>query len=243
MKNIKYFILLLLIAAGCGERDKKIELLPDYDEIYKTAYDLKITPQIEAGKEFLQSTEFKDLVIKARNNDSVDFPAFLIYKLYINENGTIDKVSNRNKKKIKELDEYLFKKMESIKLKVMEKEGSKIKYSYEWTIELPVKSSDACVILNADEPAIPAGGMASLGQNIKYPEKAKNEGISGKVFIKAYIDENGNVYNTEIIKSVNSDLDIAASEAVRKTKFTPGRLKGKPVKTVVTIPINFLLTN
>ena len=85
------------------------------------------------------------------------------------------------------------------------------------------------------------GGIKALAKNIKYPEAAKKEGIMGTVFVKALIDENGNVENAEVEKGVNKDLNSAAVSAVKDTKFTPGENDGKKVKAEVTIPIKFKL--
>jgi len=85
------------------------------------------------------------------------------------------------------------------------------------------------------------GGMGELAKNIKYPEAAKKEGIMGKVLVKAVIDENGNVTETEVVKSVDIDLDKAAVAAVKMTKFVPGVKDGNNVKSEVTIPIKFKL--
>ncbi len=85
------------------------------------------------------------------------------------------------------------------------------------------------------------GGMKALVDNIKYPKTAKDEGIEGKVYIRAYIDEQGNVVKTKILKGADSRLDNAAIDAVNKIKFTPGKQKGKPVKVQIVIPIVFKL--
>jgi protein TonB len=85
------------------------------------------------------------------------------------------------------------------------------------------------------------GGIQALTKNIKYPESAKKDGIMGTVFVKALIDENGNVENAEVEKGVNEDLNAAAVSAVKDTKFTPGENDGKKVKAEVTIPIKFKL--
>jgi TonB family protein len=92
-----------------------------------------------------------------------------------------------------------------------------------------------------EEAPGPIGGMAAIQKKITYPEIAKRAGIQGKVFVKAYVDENGNVVKAEILKTAHPTLDSAAVDAVMKTKFTPGRQKGKPVKTQVSIPIVFAL--
>lgn len=85
------------------------------------------------------------------------------------------------------------------------------------------------------------GGIAELAKNIKYPESAKKEGIMGKVMVKAVIDERGKVIETEVLKGVNPELDEAAVNAVKLTKFIPGIMDGKNVKAEVTIPISFKL--
>lgn len=91
------------------------------------------------------------------------------------------------------------------------------------------------------EMPIPIGGMNAIAINVHYPEIAKRAGIQGRVFVKAFIDEEGNVAATEIIKGIGSGCDQAAIEAIQKTKFHPGKENGKPVKVQVSIPIMFKL--
>ena len=88
----------------------------------------------------------------------------------------------------------------------------------------------------------PIGGLEQMIKNVVYPQSAKEAGIEGKVFIKAIIDEQGNVTETEVIKSVDKDCDKAAVDAIKITKFTPGIKDNKPVKIEVTIPIMFKLS-
>ena len=84
--------------------------------------------------------------------------------------------------------------------------------------------------------------MQALSRNIVYPEKAKQNGTEGKVFLQVYIDETGKVVKTAVIKSAGELLDNAAAAAIRKTGFTPGIVNGKPVKVKVVIPIVFKLS-
>ena len=88
----------------------------------------------------------------------------------------------------------------------------------------------------------PVGGVEEMIKNLVYPISAKESGIEGKVFVKAIIDENGNVTETSVLKSVNEDCDKAAMDAIKKTKFTPGIKDNKPVKAEVTIPVMFKLS-
>ncbi|MEE9431346.1 MAG: energy transducer TonB [Melioribacteraceae bacterium] len=85
----------------------------------------------------------------------------------------------------------------------------------------------------------PIGGVRGIQKRIHYPGIAKQAGIEGRVFLKAFINENGNVDTTEIIKGIGGGCDEEAIQAVMETKFEPGRHKGKAVKTQVTIPILF----
>jgi protein TonB len=88
----------------------------------------------------------------------------------------------------------------------------------------------------------PIGGVEEMIKNLVYPASAKESGIEGKVFVKATIDEKGNVVETSILKSVNDDCDKTAMDAIKKTKFSPGIKDNKPVKAEVTIPIMFKLS-
>ena len=87
----------------------------------------------------------------------------------------------------------------------------------------------------------PIGGIRAIAEKVRYPEIAKRAGIEGKVFVKALIDENGNVAGTSIIKGIGAGCDQAAIDAVMHSKFKPGRQRGESVKVQVTIPILFKL--
>ncbi|KAA0241462.1 MAG: energy transducer TonB [Ignavibacteriota bacterium] len=87
----------------------------------------------------------------------------------------------------------------------------------------------------------PIGGLQGIQKLIQYPEIAKRAGIQGKVFVKAFIDENGNVISAEVVKGIGGGCDEAALDAIFKTKFTPGKQRGKPVKVQVTVSVLFQL--
>src|SRR3972149_8904514 len=96
-------------------------------------------------------------------------------------------------------------------------------------------------LIAADEMPEPIGGIASIQKNIRYPQLAKLAGIEGKIYVLAFIDEDGNVANARVIKGIGAGCDEAALEAVKVSKFTPARNNGKPVKVQVAIPIVFKL--
>ena len=77
-----------------------------------------------------------------------------------------------------------------------------------------------------------------------YPELAKEAGIEGKVYIKAFINLKGNVQSARVEKGVpNTGLDEAALKAVKKSRWYPARQRDKKVGVWITIPIDFSLTN
>lgn len=92
-----------------------------------------------------------------------------------------------------------------------------------------------------EEPPQPVGGLANIQKKIVYPEIAKRLGIEGKVLIQAIIDENGNVAKAKVIKGIGSGCDEVALDAVKSSKFTPGKQRGKNVRVQITIPIVFKL--
>ena len=85
------------------------------------------------------------------------------------------------------------------------------------------------------------GGLRGIQEKIKYPEIALRARVEGKVYVKAFVDEKGNVVDAEVVKGIGAGCDEAALEAILKTKFTPGKQRGKPVKVEITIPVQFKL--
>jgi hypothetical protein len=61
----------------------------------------------------------------------------------------------------------------------------------------PAAAEESLIYLEPDVAAEPAGGIMEyrrhLAKNIIYPEKAKKEGIQGKIYIQFVIDEQGKV--------------------------------------------------
>ncbi len=92
-----------------------------------------------------------------------------------------------------------------------------------------------------EEPPKPVGGIEAIQKKIQYTELAKRIGIEGKVIVQAVIDENGDVTNVSIVKSLFPQLDKIALNAVKDTKFIPGKQRGKPVKVQMSIQVAFKL--
>ncbi|MBZ0198229.1 MAG: energy transducer TonB [Ignavibacteriaceae bacterium] len=85
----------------------------------------------------------------------------------------------------------------------------------------------------------PEGGIPALYKKIKYPNIAKQSGLEGKVYVLIYVNENGGVDDVKIIKSLGGGCDEAAIDAVKQTKFIPGKNKGAAVKVKLSLSVTF----
>lgn len=106
------------------------------------------------------------------------------------------------------------------------------------------KNSDVYMIVD-EIPVYPGGEEAlrkDISEAVKYPEEAKKQNISGKVFISFVVDENGKVIDPKIARGVHPLLDKEAIRVMGTLKtWKPGKQSGKVVKVAYTIPINFAL--
>ncbi|MCU0332874.1 MAG: energy transducer TonB [Ignavibacteriaceae bacterium] len=101
--------------------------------------------------------------------------------------------------------------------------------------------SDEIFIEIPEELPSPVGGLKSLQEKVHYTEIAKRIGLEGTVYIQAKIDKNGDVVEVIVLKGLGAGLDEEALNAVKLTKFVPGKQRGKAVKVKMVIPIKFVL--
>jgi len=101
----------------------------------------------------------------------------------------------------------------------------------------PPKPKEEIYLIAVDEMPEPIGGIEKITSKIIYSPEAKRKGISGTVFVLAYIDENGSVRKTLLTKGIGNGCDEAAMNAVASTRFRPGKDKGRYVKVQVQIPV------
>ena len=100
-----------------------------------------------------------------------------------------------------------------------------------------IKSIDAIL---ASEPPILIGGLSSL--KIRYPERARERSVQGRVIVQFVVDVEGKAKKIKIIKGIGHGCDGAARNAIRKAKFIPGKdADGNVMSTIMTLPINFYL--
>ncbi len=101
--------------------------------------------------------------------------------------------------------------------------------------------------LVVEEPATFQGGDLGnfniwVSQNIKYPQLAVENGISGKVYIQFAVNAKGSVVDAKVLRGVDPSLDQEAIRVVNSSpKWTPPKQGGRPVKQLFTLPVVFKL--
>ncbi len=92
-----------------------------------------------------------------------------------------------------------------------------------------------------DDPPVPIGSI-----NPEYPDFAKRAGVQGTVVLEVEVYSDGVVGDIRVRRSVQAGpggLDESAIAAVRRIRFQPGRSSGRPVDTLVIVPIEFTLSH
>jgi periplasmic protein TonB len=105
----------------------------------------------------------------------------------------------------------------------------------------PKEEDEEVYFVAVEDLPEPVGGIAAIQSAVVYPEIAKRAGVEGTVYVEAYVNEQGEVTRTVVVKGIGAGCDEAAQAAVAKTKFKPGKQRGKPVKVRMSIPIRFRL--
>lgn len=102
------------------------------------------------------------------------------------------------------------------------------------------------------EPVL-EGGIARLQSNVLYPPQARMAGVQGTVYVQFVVDESGLPTDVRVAHGIDRDalngsrldaaqqLEEAAMQAVRRARFSPGRVDGRAVRVLFTVPIRFRL--
>jgi protein TonB len=82
------------------------------------------------------------------------------------------------------------------------------------------------------------------GQPPRYPEALRAAGRAGRVIIQAVIDTIGHAEpgSVIVVESPDSGFDDPARSYVLTAQFRPGRVRGRPVRVLVRVPIEFALS-
>ncbi|MCK9302928.1 MAG: M56 family metallopeptidase [Bacteroidales bacterium] len=97
----------------------------------------------------------------------------------------------------------------------------------------------------SESPSFPGGTAALtkfLGDNIKYPEAAKVNKISGTVFVAFVVEKDGSVSNVTILRGLSAECDAEVLRVMNlMPKWNPGKNADETVRVKYTIPFKFFL--
>ena len=94
-----------------------------------------------------------------------------------------------------------------------------------------------------EDPEFP-GGLDALSKfiadNIKYPQLAKENNITGRVFVSFVVEKDGRVGQVKILRDIGGGCGNEAVRVVKlMPKWKPGKQRGKAVRTQFNLPVNF----
>ena len=108
----------------------------------------------------------------------------------------------------------------------------------------PVKEEEIFVAVE-QQPEFPGGTAALmkwLANNVRYPQMALENGISGRVIVKFVVEKDGSVSGVTLVRGVDKDLDREAIRVVKSMpKWQPGKNNGQAVRCYFNLPVNFKL--
>ena len=97
-----------------------------------------------------------------------------------------------------------------------------------------------------DMPKFNGGDMTEFWKyamkNIRYPEVAAENGVSGTVYMQFTVSTAGYVIDVKVIKGVHPDLDEEAIRVIKNSpKWEPGKQRGRRVPVIMSLPMKFIL--
>jgi TonB family protein len=97
-----------------------------------------------------------------------------------------------------------------------------------------------------DTPPTPIGGTEAwqrhLSENLTYPMSARMRGIQGTVLVSFIVNTDGTVEQVELVRGIGGGCDEEALRIIKiSPRWSPGMIKGKAVRTRMTLPTRFKL--
>lgn len=106
------------------------------------------------------------------------------------------------------------------------------------------KSDDAFMIVE-EQPTYPGGQtawMRHLANNLNYPEKAKQAGIEGVVYLSFVVDKDGSLEDFQVLRGIGGGCDEEALRVLMESeKWNPGKQRGEVVKARMQVRVVFSL--
>ena len=98
-------------------------------------------------------------------------------------------------------------------------------------------------MINAQFPGGQDKMYEFLNENLRYPEEAKEKGISGKVFVQFVISREGEVTDVIVVKGIGGGCDEEAVRVVKMMpRWIPAEQAGKRIASKYVLPCTFTLS-
>ncbi len=93
---------------------------------------------------------------------------------------------------------------------------------------------------NVSYPGGPAAYSAFLKKNSKYPQKALDEHVEGRVMLRLSINQEGKITDIQTIEGIGAGCEQEAIRVVRSMPpWNPARKAGKNIESSVDVPFDF----
>lgn len=81
-----------------------------------------------------------------------------------------------------------------------------------------------------------------LSKNLQYPAEAMGKNVQGTVYVSFIVEKDGSISNVVLKRDIGSGCGEEAVRVVKMMpKWTPGKQKGKAVRTQFILPVSFKL--
>ena len=109
------------------------------------------------------------------------------------------------------------------------------------------EATEEIFVVVEQQPEFP-GGMSALmkflGDNIKYPVIAQENGIQGRVITNFVVERDGSITDVQVVRGQDPSLDKEAVRVIQTMpRWKPGQQRGKAVRVRFTLPVVFRLQN
>lgn len=136
--------------------------------------------------------------------------------------------------------------IESTEIASSEETGQAVEIAYvPPTVEEEVVEEQEIFEVVEHMPEFPGGQaalMKYLGDNIKYPTIAQENGTQGRVTVQFVVNADGSIVDAKVIRGVDPYLDKEALRVINSMpKWKPGMQRGKAVRVKYTVPVMFRL--
>ena len=112
------------------------------------------------------------------------------------------------------------------------------------TVPVPADPNEPLMMVEV-MPSFPGGQEAMfkyIGQALKYPDLAVENGIEGVVYVTFVVERDGTISEAKVLRGIGGGCDQEAQRVVQgMPAWTPGTQDGKPVRVRFNLPLRFKL--